>query len=118
MNQRIMFVASVKGENESYFALTDASDFSCDSLDSIAKKFKESASKYFRVDKQYCDVLMSVATSVVVAAALEANNRADGYFKDMDKKCFEFLMDAVKRTQSEEVNKQLKDLLGSLADFI
>lgn len=117
-NQRMVFVASVIGENENYFAIADASTFSGVSLNSIVPKFKESASKYFRVDKKYCDVMMSYATSVVVAAALEANNRADGYFKDMDKKCFEFLVDAVKRTESEEVNKQLKNLLGNLADFI
>lgn len=117
-NQRNIFVASVMGENENYFAIADAGDFNTANLGRVVEKFKESASKYFRVDKKYCDVMVSYAQSVTVAAAIEANNRADGYFKDMDKKCFELLMDAVKSVQSEEFNKDLHALLTGLEDMI
>lgn len=118
MNQRNYFVASVLGENESYFAVADASEFCPANLGKVVDKFKESASKYFLVDKKYCDVMISYANSVTVAAAIEANNRADGYFKDMDKKCFDFLMDAVKSVQSEQFNNDLVNMLGELAAMI
>ena len=117
-NQRNIFVASVMGENENYFAIADAGDFNTANLGRVVEKFKESASKYFRVDKKYCDVMVSYAQSVVVAAAIEANNRADGYFKDMDKKCFEFLMDAVYSVQAEGVKDDLYKMLGSIAAMI
>lgn len=116
--QRNMFVASVMGDNESYFAVADASDFCPASLGKVVDRFKESASKYFRVDKKYCDVAISYAQSVTVAAAIESNNRADGYFKDMDKKCFDFLMDAVKSVQADECKTVLREMLGELADMI
>ena len=117
-NQRNILVASVMGENENYFAIADAGDFNTENLGKVVKKFKESASQYFRVNKKYCDVMVSYAQSVVVAAAIEANNRADGYFKDMDKKCFEFLVDAVKSCEAEQFNKDLHALLTGLADMI
>lgn len=117
-NQRNIFVASVMGENENYFAIADAGDFNTENLGRVVEKFKESASKYFRVDKKYCDVMVSYAQSVTVAAAIEANNRADGYFKDMDKKCFEFLMDAVFSVQSEELKNELYSRLGAIAAII
>ena len=117
-NQRKFFVASVIGENENYFAVADAGDFNPANLGKVVERFKESASKYFLVDKKYCDVMISYAQSVTVAAAIEANNRADGYFKDMDKKCFDFLMDAVKSVQAEQVNEELYKMLGSIAAMI
>lgn len=117
-NNRYVLVASVMGENENYFAVADATGISVQELHDINVKFAESASKYFRVDKQYCTVERNYANSVAVVAAIESNNRADGYFKDMDKKCFEFLMDAVKSVQSEEFNKDLANMLGELAKFI
>lgn len=116
--QRNMFVASVIGDAESYFAVADASDFCPANLGKVVDRFKESASKYFRVDKKYCDVAISYAQSVTVAAAIESNNRADGYFKDMDKKCFDFLMDAVKSVQADECKNVLREMLGELADMI
>ena len=116
-NQRNIFVASVMGENENYFAVADASEFNPANLGKVVERFKESASKYFLVDKKYCDVVISYAQSVTVAAAIEANNRADGYFKDMDKKCFDLLMDAVKAVQADEFDKDLHALLGGLADM-
>lgn len=117
-NQRNIFVASVMGENENYFAVADASEFNPANLGKVVDRFKESASKYFLVDKKYCDVVISYAQSVTVAAAIEANNRADGYFKDMDKKCFDFLMDAVKSVQAEQVKDDLYAMLGSIAAMI
>lgn len=116
--QRNIFVASVMGDNESYFAVADASDFCPANLGKVVDRFKESASKYFLVDKKYCDVAISYAQSVTVAAAIESNNRADGYFKDMDKKCFDFLMDAVKSVEAECVKEELYKMLGSIADMI
>lgn len=116
--QRNVFVASVMGENENYFAVADASDFCPANLGKVVDRFKESASKYFLVDKKYCDVVISYAQSVTVAAAIESNNRADGYFKDMDKKCFDFLMDAVKSVQADECKNVLREMLGELADMI
>lgn len=118
MNQRYVLVASVMGENENYFAVANFVPQDNLGLDEIAKKFKESASKYFRVNEKYCDVTVSPANSVSVAAVIEANNRADGYFKDMDKKVFDFLMDAVKSVQADEFDKDLHALLGGLADMI
>ena len=118
MNQRYVLVASVMGENENYFAITNFVPQDNLGLDDIAKKFKESASKYFRVNEKYCDVTVSPANSVTVVAVIEANNRADGYFKDMDKKCFDFLMDAVKSVQSEQFNNDLVNMLGEIADMI
>lgn len=118
MNQRKLFVASVIGENENYFAVADASEFNPANLGKVVDKFKESASKYFLVDKRYCDVAISYAQSVTVAAAIEANNRADGYFKDMDKKCFDFLMDAVNSVRAESVNEEFYKMLGSIAAMI
>lgn len=118
MNQRNYFVASVMGENENYFAVADASEFNSANLGKVVYRFKESASKYFLVDKKYCDVMISYAQSVTVAAAIEANNRADGYFKDMDKKCFDFLIDAVKSVQAEHVKDDLYKMLGSIAAMI
>ena len=117
-HQRNYFVASVLGENESYFAVADASEFCPANLGKVVDRFKESASKYFLVDKNYCDVVISYAQSVTVAAAIEANNRADGYFKDMDKKCFDFLMDAVKSVQAEQFNNDLVNMLGEIAAMI
>lgn len=117
-NKRTALVASVMGENENYFAVANFVPQDNLGLNPIVEKFKESASQYFRVDKKYCNVTVSPANSVTVAAVIESNNRADGYFKDMDKKCFEFLMDAVKSVQSEELNKELVNMLGELAKFI
>lgn len=118
MNKRTVFVASVMGENENYFAVADASEFNPANLGKVVDHFKESASKYFLVDKKYCDVVISYAQSVTVAAAIESNNRANGYFKDMDKKVFYFLMDAVKSVQANEFDKDLHALLGGLVDMI
>lgn len=118
MNQRKLFVASVSGDTESYFAVADVGDFNPANLGKVVERFKESASKYFRVDKKYCDVVISYAQSVTVAAAIEANNRADGYFKDMDKKCFDFLMDAVNSVRAESVNEEFYKMLGSIAAMI
>lgn len=117
-NQRNIFVASVMGENENYFAVADAGDFNPANLGKVVERFKESASKYFLVDKKYCDVMISYALSVTVAAAIEANNRADGYFKDMDKKCFDFLMDAVKTVEADACKDELCKMLGSIAAMI
>lgn len=117
-NQRNIFVASVMGENESYFAVADASEFCSANLGKVVEKFKESASKYFRVDKKYCDVVISYANSVIVAAALEVNYRADGYLHDMDRKCFDFLMDAVNSVRAEKFNEELYKMLGSIAAMI
>lgn len=118
MNQRSLFVASVTGDTESYFAVADASEFNPANLGKVVDRFKGSASKYFLVDKKYCDVVISYAQSVTVAAAIESNNRANGYFKDMDKKVFDFLMDAVKSVQAEQVNEELYNMLGSIAAMI
>lgn len=118
MNQRYVLVASVIGENENYFSIANFVPQDNLDIDDIAKKFKESASKYFRVNEKYCDVTVSPANSVTVAAVIEAINRADGYFKDMDKKCFDFLMDAVKTVQAEQFNEELYKMLGSIADMI
>ena len=116
-NQRYVLVASVMGENENDFAIANFVPQDNLGLDDIAKKFKESASKYFRVNEKYCGVTVSPANSVTVAAVIEATNRADGYFKDMDKKCFDLLMDAVKSVQADEFDKDLHALLGGLADM-
>lgn len=118
MNKRTVFVASVMGENENYFAVADASDFNPANLGKVVDRFKESASKYFLVDKKYCDVVISYAQSVTVAAAIESNNRANGYFKDMDKKVFDFLMDAVNSVRAEQVNEEFYKMLGSIAAMI
>lgn len=117
-NQRNIFVASVMSENESYFAVADASEFCPTNLGKVVERFKESASKYFLVDKKYCDVVISYAQSVTVAAAIESNNRANGYFKDMDKKCFDFLMDAINSVRAENFNEELYKMLGSIAAMI
>lgn len=117
-NQRYVLVASVMGENENYFAVANAAPSENIELNSIVEKFKESASQYFRVDRKYCNVIVSPANSVTVAAVIESNNRADGYFKDMDKKCFEFLVDAVKSCEAESLNKNLRNILGELANMI
>lgn len=117
-NQRYVLVASVMGENENYFAIANFVPQDNLGLDDIAKKFKENASKYFRVNEKYCGVTVNPANSVAVAAAIESNNRADGYFKDMDKKCFDFLMDAVKSVQADECKNVLREMLGELADMI
>lgn len=116
--QRNVFVASVMGNTESYFAIADAGDFCSANLGKVVEKFKESASKYFRVDKKYCDVVISYANSVIVAAALEANYRADGYLHDMDRKVFDFLMDAVNSVRAENFNEELYKMLGSIAAMI
>lgn len=118
MNQRYVLVASVMGENENYFSIANFVPQDNLGIDDIAKKFKESASKYFRVNEKYCDVTVSPANSVTVAAVVEATNRADGYFKDMDKKCFDFLMDAVKSVESEQFNNDLVNMLGEIAVMI
>lgn len=118
MNQRKFFVASVSGDTETYLAVADASDFNPANLGKVVEKFKESASKYFLVDKKYCDVVISYAYSVTVATAIEAINRANGYLHDMDRKCFDFLMDAVKSVEAEQVNEELYKMLGSIAAMI
>lgn len=117
-NQRSLFVASVMGENESYFAVADAGDFNPANLGKVVERFKESASKYFRVDKKYCDVVISYAHSAIVSAALEVNYRADGYLHDMDRKCFDFLMDAVKAVEADACKDELCKMLGSIAAMI
>ena len=118
MNQRYVLVASVMGENENYFAVANFVPQGNLGLDEIAKKFKASASKYFRVNEKYCAVTVNPANSVSVAAVIEANNRADGYFKDMDKKVFDFLMDAVNSVRAEQVNEEFYKMLGSIAAMI
>ena len=118
MNQRSLFVASIIGDAESYFAVADVGDFNPANLGKVVDRFKESASKYFRVDKKFCDVAISYAQSAIVSAALEANYRADGYLHDMDRKCFDFLMDAVKSVQAEQVNEEFYKMLGSIAAMI
>ena len=117
MNKMVL-VASVIGETESYFAIANAESFYHQQLSKIDKIFKENASKYFRVNDKDCGVTVSPANSVAVAAVIEATNRADGYFKDMDKKCFDFLMDAVKAIEAEQVNEELYKMLGSIAAMI
>lgn len=117
-HQRNYFVASVSGDTESYFAVADVGDFNTANLGKVVDKFKESASKYFRVDKKYCDVVVSYANSVTVTAALEATCRGDGYLYDMDKKCFDFLMDAVKAVEADAFKDELYKMLGSIADMI
>ena len=118
MNQRSLFVASVNGDTESYFAVADVGDFNPANLGKVVEKFKESASQYFLVDKQYCDVVISYAHSVTVSAAIEANYRADGYLHDMDRKCFDFLMDAVKTVEADACKEELYKMLGSIAAMI
>lgn len=118
MNQRYVLVASVMGENENYFSIANFVPQDNLGIDDIAKKFKESASKYFHVNEKYCDVTVSPANSVTVAAVIEANNRADGYLQDMDKKCFDFLMDAVKTVEAEQFNNDLVNMLGEIASMI
>lgn len=118
MNQRNMFVASVIGDTESYFAVADVGDFNPANLGKVVEKFKESASKYFLVDKKFCDVVISYAHSITVTAAIEAINRANGYLHDVDRKCFDFLMDAVKSVEAEQVNEELYKMLGSIASMI
>ena len=113
-----LFCSKRDGWEWEHFAVADASEFCPANLGKVVERFKESASKYFLVNKKYCDVVISYAQSVTVAAAIEANNRADGYFKDMDKKCFDFLMDAVKSVQAEQVKDDLYKMLGSIADMI
>lgn len=117
MNKMVL-VASVIGETENYFALANAESFHHQKLGKIDAIFKESASKYFHVGKEHCHVEIANSRSVTVNAVVEANNRADGYFKDMDKKCFDFLMDAVKSVQAEQVKDDLYKMLGSIADMI
>ena len=118
MNQRKLFVASVSGDTESYFAVADVGDFNPANLGKVVDRFKESASKYFLVDKKFCDVVISYAYSVTVSAAIEANYRGDGYLHDMERKVFDFLMDAVKSVEAEQVNEELYKMLGSIAAMI
>lgn len=118
MNQRKLFVASVSGDTENYLAVADVGDFNPANLGKVVEKFKESASKYFLVDKKFCDVVISCAHSITVTAAIEATGRADGYLYDMDRKCFNFLMDAVKSVEAEQVNEELYKMLGSIAAMI
>ena len=118
MNQRKLFVASVMGDTQSYLAVADVGDFNPANLGKVVERFKQSASKYFLVDKKYCDVVISYAHSVTVSAAIEANYRADGYLHDMDRKCFDFLMDAVKSVEAEQVKEELYKMLGSIAAMI
>ena len=117
MNKMVL-VASVIGETENHFAIANAESFHHQKLGKIDAIFKESASKYFRVNEKDCNVTVSPANSVAVAAVIESTNRADGYFKDMDKKCFDFLMDAVKAVEAEQFNKELVDMLEELAAMI
>ena len=117
-HQRNYFVASVSSDTENYFAIADVGDFNPANLGKVVDKFKESASKYFLVDKKFCDVVISYANSVTVTAALEATCRGDGYLYDMDRKCFDFLMDAVKSVQAEQVSEELYKMLGSIAAMI
>lgn len=115
---RTVILASVCGENKSYFAIMDANSITIDNIQSVRVKFAESAGKYFHVDKQYCNADIFPMCHVATAAIIEANNRADGYFKDMDKKCFEFLMDAVNSVEKDELNKEIYNMLGELANMI
>ena len=118
INERYVLVASVIGENENYFSIANFVPQDNLGIDEIAKKFKESACKYCRVNEKSCEVTVSPANSITVAAIIETNNRADGNFKDMDKKCFDFLIDAVKSVQAEQLNNDLYKMLGSIADMI
>ena len=115
---KVVLLASVEGENINHFALMDATQERMDNIDDIRKVFAETASKYFLVDKQYCNVDVFPSQHVAVTAVLEANNRAEGYLKEMDKKCFEFLVNAVKSVQGEEPNKDLVNMIGLLVDLI
>lgn len=117
MNKTVL-VASVIGETENYFAIANAESFHHQKLSKIEAIFKESASKYFHVGKEHCHVEIANSRSVTVNAVIEAINRADGYLKDMDKKAFYFLMDAVKTVESEQFKDDLYAMLGSIADMI
>lgn len=117
-HQRNYFVASVSSDTENYFAISDVGDFNPANLGKVVDKFKESASKYFLVDKKFCDVVISYANSVTVTAALEATCRGDGYLYDMDRKVFEFLTDAVKDVEADACKDELCKMLGSIAAMI
>lgn len=117
MNKMVL-VASVIGETENHFAIANAESFHHQKLGTIDAIFKESASKYFNVGKEHCHVEIVSSRSVTVNAVIEAINRADGYLQDMDKKCFDFLMDAVKTVEAEQVKDDLCKMLGSIAAMI
>ena len=117
MNKMVL-VASVIGETENYFAIANAESFHHQKLGKIDEIFKESASKYFHVGTEHCHVDIANSRSVTVNAVVEVINRADGYFKDMDKKCFDFLMDAVKTVEAEQFNNDLVNMLGEIAAMI
>ena len=117
MNKMVL-VASVIGETENHFAIANAESFHHQKLGKIDEIFKESASKYFLVGKEHCHVEIANSRSVTVNAVIEAINRADGYVKDMDKKCFDFLMDAVKSVEADACKDELCAMLGSIAAMI
>ena len=110
-NHRTVLLASVEGENINYFAMMDATQDNIDNIDNIRKCFAESASKYFLVNKQYCKVDVFPSQHVAVVAALESNNRADGYLKENDKKCFEFLVNAVDDADIEYLHEKFDGLV-------
>lgn len=117
MNKMVL-VASVIGETENHFAIANAESFHHQKLGKIDAIFKESASKYFHVGKEHCHVEIANSRSVTVNAVIEAINRADGYLQDMDKKCFDFLMDAVKSVEAEQCKDEFCKMLGSIAALI
>ena len=115
---KLVLVASVIGDTENHFAIVNGVPRDNSGLHQIEDVFKKNASEYFHVGKEHCHVEVANATSVTVNAVIEAVNRATGYLQDMDKKCFEFLVDAVKSCEAEQFKNELYSRLGAIAAMI
>lgn len=115
---KLVLVASVIGDTENHFAIVNGVPCDNSGLHQVEDVFKKNASEYFHVGKEHCHVEVANATSVTVNAVIEAVNRATGYHKDMDKKCFEFLVDAVKSCEAEQFKNELYSRLGAIAAMI
>lgn len=115
---KLVLVASVIGDTENHFAIVNGVPCDNSGLHQVEDVFKKNASEYFHVGKEHCHVEVANATSVTVNAVIEAVNRATGYHKDMDKKCFEFLVDAVKSCEAEQFKNELYSRLGAIAALI
>ena len=115
---KLVLVASVIGDTENHFAIVNGVPCDNSGLHQVEDVFKKNASEYFHVGKEHCHVEVANATSVTVNAVIEAVNRATGYHKDMDKKCFEFLVDAVNSCEAEQFKNELYSRLGAIAAMI
>lgn len=90
-----VIIASVKKNNDGFFAVNVADEFTTKNVNAIRNEFMLKAVKYFGISATDCNVEIECYDSTVASAVEAANRRASGYEKAMDKVTFSMLFDSI-----------------------